>query len=271
MNTRELEHIVRRAGLAVHLTDLATGLPVHDGITVTAWPSANPDLAVTTNHVSASGIAGFTHFPGLRIYEDGSTTRNDWFASPVQFAPVPFVVRVDDSTRDHLRVVREVLVPSPAPVDFALPRTPSAPVPSGSLTVVANVVSDAGGPAPYAVVDLSVGGFVTGGVADRRGGVVVPVPQAVPPTSAGTASGGPVWGLTVRVRYRAASQLAAPGAQADDPPTITSLLTQPFALIVDGGGPLVGDIARDLTTGGPLVLSSFLPSASSVLVVRPTP
>ena len=270
MTLRVLEHVIRRAGLAVRLTDLATGLPARDGITVTAWPAARPELALATRAVSPEGVAGFTRLPGLRTYEDGSTARADWFASPVVFPPLPYVLRVEDATGDHLTVVREVLAPSPNPVDLALPRRPSASTPSGSLTVVANVVDQTGEPAAWALVELALGSFVTGGLADDRGAVVVPVPRVVPPTSTGSPSGGPVWRVTVRVRYRPADQAAAAGGATDDPPTITSLLTQAPAL-VDDGGVLAGSLGRDLTTGGPLVLSSRPSPAPSVLVVRPTP
>ena len=270
MNLRVLEHIVRRSGLAVRLSDIATGMPVCDGIAVTTWPSASPTLAVATHSVSVGGVAGFAHLPGLRSYEDGSTARDDWFASPVVFQPLPFVVRVEDATGDHLTVIREVLAPTPKPFNLVLPRSPSAMTPSGSMTVVANLVTEAGDRASWAVVELSVGPFVTGGVADARGAVVIPVPRAVAPTSTGTPAGGPVWRLTVRVRYRPADQVMAPGGLPDDPPTITSVLTQQGALINDRGS-LAASLQRDLTTGGALVLTSHPAPAPSVLVVRPAP
>jgi hypothetical protein len=268
-----LEHVVRRAGLALRLTDLATGAPVHEGVVATAWPAGRPELAVPAATITPVGVAGFPRLPGLRSYEDGSTDRDDWFVSPVVHPPLPFVVRVDDGRGDHLRVVREVLVPVAAPVDVALPRSAGAPVPSGSLAVVASLETEAGDPAAWAVVELAVDGFVTGGVADARGVVVVPVPRAAPPSDPGTPTGGPVWAVTVTVRYRPADQVAAPGADpATDPPTLPSLLSQQPALVVDDGQ-LVGSLSRDLTSGGPLVVASEPGPApsSSALVVRPTP
>jgi hypothetical protein len=270
MSIRVLEQVVRRAGLAVRLLDLATGQPIREGIEVTAWPEARPELRVATTAVTGAGVAGFTRLPGLGSYEDGSTSRDDWFVSPVQHGPLPFIVRVDDTTGDHLRVVRPVLVPVAAPVDVVLPRSPAAPVPAANLTVVASVATEAALPAPWAVVELSVGGFTTGGIADARGTVVVPLPRAVPPTMPGSAASGPVWRVTVRVRWRLADQLTMPGAAADDPPTFPSLLSQQPALVVDGGA-LAGSLDRDLTTGGPLVVASLAPPSPSVLVIRPAP
>jgi hypothetical protein len=182
------------------------------------------------------------------------------------------VVRVDDTRGDHLRVVREVLAPVAVPIDVALPRSPSAAPPSGSLVAVANLETEAGDPAAWAVVELAVDGFVTGGVADHRGVVLVPVPRAAPPTDPGTPAGGPIWEATVTVRYRPADHAAAPGARPDDPPTLPSLLTQQPALVFDAGSP-VGSLTRNLTSGGPLVVASQPGPApeSSVLVVRPTP
>jgi hypothetical protein len=270
-----LEHVVRRAGLALRLTDLATGSPVHDGVVVTAWPADRPDgpdLAVRAAPVTPAGVAGFPHLPGLRSYEDGSTDRAGWFASPPGHPPLPFVVRVDDTRGDHLRVVREVVVPVAAPVGVALPRSPAASVPSGSLAVAATVETEAGGPAAWAVVELAVDGFLTGGVADARGVVVVPVPRAAAPSGPGTPQGGPVWEGTVTVRYRPADHTAAPGARPDDPPTLPSLLGQQPALVVDDGQ-LVSSLTRDLTGGGPVVVASRPGPApdSSALVVRPAP
>lgn len=267
-----LEHVVRRAGLALQLTDLATGAPVHEGVAVTAWPVDRPDLAVPASTITPKGVAGFPQLPGLRSYEDGSTPREDWFGSPPTNPPLPFVVRVDDTRGDHLRVVRQVLAPVAVPVAVALPRSPSAPIPSGSLAVTASLESETGDPAAWAVVELAIDGFVTGGVADSRGVVVVPVPRAAPPSDPGTPDGGPVWEVTVTVRYRPADQEAAPGARPDDPPTMPSLLTQQPALVFDDGSP-VGSLTRDLTSGGPLVVASQPGPApeSSSLVVRPTP
>lgn len=268
---RVLEHVVRRASLAVRLTDLATGEPVRDGVTVTAWPAARPDLASATRAVSAAGIAGFTQLPGLRAYEDGSTRRADWFASPLVHPPQPFVVRVEDVTGAHLRVVREVVAPVAGPIGVALPRSPSAGAPSGSLAVVAQLVDRAGDPAAWALVELRIGATVTGGVADARGAVVIPVPRAVPPTAPGTPAQGPVWQVRVRARYRPADQVLAPGTRRpEDPPTSTSVLTQAPCLLDDAGS-LVGELVRDLTAAEPLVLVSSPPPATSVLVVRPTP
>lgn len=270
MSVRVLEHVVRRAGLAVRLSDLATGHPVRDGITVTAWPSGRPDLGVATRAVTGAGIAGFTQLPGLRLYEDGSTERDDWFVEPPVHAPRPFVVRIEDATGDHLTVVRTIDAPVATPVDIALPRSPAALTPSGWATVVGTLVTQAGGPASWAVVELTLGTFTTGGVADERGVVVVPVPRAIAPTSTGSPAGGPTWRVAAAVRCRPASLLTAPGARPDDPPTVESILAQPGALVVDGGV-LVGGFERDLHTGGPLILISDPSPAPPVLVVRPAP
>lgn len=270
MSLRVLEHVVRRAPLALALTDLATGRAVTDGTVATAWPAAHPERAVTSAPTTAAGIAGFASLPGTLPYEDGSTARADWFASPATRPPLPFVVRVEDTTGDHLPVVRDVLVPSAQPVRVALPRSPAAPPPSGSLVAVATVVTQAGDPAPWAVVELAIGSMVTGGVADRRGVVVIPVPRAVPATDPGSASTGPSWSAHLRVRYRPADQVPVAGARPDDPPALPALLGQAYALLVDSGV-LVGSLTRALTTAGPLVLASNPSPAPSVVVVRPAP
>lgn len=270
MSVRVLEHVVRRAPLALRLTDLATGKPVVDGTTVTAWPAAHPERAVVAAPTTAAGIAGFATLPGTQAYEDGSTARADWFDSPITNPPLAYVLRVEDTTGDHLPVVREVLVPSAQPVAVALPRSPSAPVPSGSLAAVATVVTQSGDPASWAVVEVRVGTLVTGSVADERGVVVIPIPRAVAPTGTGSPATGPTWSAVVRVRLRPADQVPAPGARPTDPPPLPALLTQPFALVVDGAG-LVGSITRTLTTAGPVVLASNPPPAPSVVVVRPAP
>jgi hypothetical protein len=270
MSVKVLEHDVRRAGLALLLSDLATGATVFDGILATSWPVARPDLAVSVSP-SASGVAGWPRLPGLLRYEDGSTPRDAWFASPVQHAPLAFGVRVVDSTRRYLRVVQEVLVPSQRPVAIALPRSPAAAPPSGSLVATATVVTEAGAPASWAVVDVTVGGVVSGGICDERGLVVIPIPRSVPASGAGTPSLGPVWHATTRVRYRPAGHVTVPGSHPDDPPSLASLLVQAPALVQDADGALHADVQRDLTSAGPLVVSSRPLPAPSVLVVRPAP
>jgi hypothetical protein len=81
-----------------------------------------------------------------------------------------------------------------------------------------------------------------------------------------------VWSLAVTVRYRPADHTAAPGSRPDDPPTLPSLLSQQAAQ-VDDDGSFVASLTRDLTSGGPLVVTSQPGPTpeSSVLVVRPTP
>ena len=100
--------------------------------------------------------------------------------------------------------------------------------------------------------------------------VLVPFPLDAAPTAPGTAASGPVWHVTVTARYRPADQVAAPGADPGDPPLFQSIAAQAPAL-VDDGGVFVPNLARDATTGGPLVLASLAPPAPQTLVVRPAP
>ncbi|MCU1501009.1 MAG: hypothetical protein JWM12_363 [Ilumatobacteraceae bacterium] len=270
MTVRVLEHVVRRAALAVRVHDLATGAAISDGISVTTWAHGRPDVRWRTRSLTADGVGGFTRLSGLAAYEDGSTPRDEWFVVPVQHPSLLFVVRVDDATGDHLPVLETVSVPVASPVELGLPRRPTAALPAGSLAVIATVVTEDHRPAAWAVVEVSVGGYSTGGVADARGVVVVPLARAVAATSVGTDASGPIWQVTVRARFRAADQVVVPGAAPEDPPSLRSLFDQRAALVDDGGN-FVASLQRDLTTGGPLVVASLAAPSPSVLVVRPAP
>jgi hypothetical protein len=264
------ERVTRRAGLALRVRDLSTGGVVSDGIAAQAWSEDDPRQRVDASAPTALGILGFVRLPGLPVYEDGTTPRADWFASPLRHPPRPFVVRVIDRRGTHLPIVRRVLAPAALPIEVALPRSVTSPALPGHLSVTVQVVTEAGGPAAWALVELSVGGLTTGGFTDTRGMVAVPVPIASPPTQLGTAVSGPSWRIAVRARYRPADQIAAAGADADDPPTFSSIATQQYALIRDGGA-FVPGLDRDATTDGPLVVASDPLPAPQILVIRPAP
>lgn len=271
MSVHILERVTRRSAFAVRLTDLATGRPVHDQITVMTWPRGRPAEAATTNDVRPAGVAGFHRLPGLRDYEDGSTTRSDWFGSPIQFTspiqmvPRPFVVRVVDRTGTHLPVLREVDLPRPMPLDLALPRRASAATPSGWLAVNADVLTLDGRPAAWAVVEIDLEGYLGAGVADERGAVKVPLPRAARPTITGTRASGPAWRATITVRYRPADQRMPPDADTDsgDPPTIDSILAQRTAVPL-GASPLSDKLHGQIAASGQ---TTFPP----VLTVHPIP
>ena len=267
-----LEHVVRRCGLAIAVTDMTTGEPLHDGIVATAWRADRPDVVLRAGGLTGRGVGGFTALPGLTRYEDGSTARRSWFTVPPAFPHVSYVVRVEDIVSGHLPALLEVPVPQAMPVPVALPPSPQRPVPGGWLGVVATVVDTAGGPASWAVVQLDVGGFATGGVCAADGLVVVAVPRAAQPSAVGTPNGGPVWTATVTVRFRPGDQLPVAGAAAADPPSLASILGQRSAAVRDGAafGPA---LQRDLL-GATTVIASVAPpqpEVPSVLVVRPVP
>jgi hypothetical protein len=272
---RVLEHVVRRAPLALRLLDLSTGAVVGGDVRAEIWPEADPAVRTSSTAPTAAGVVGFPHLKGLERYEDATTSRDDWYHSPLRFAPVPFVVRITDRSRTHLPVVRPVLVPAAAAVDVVLPPSPIAALPPGHIPVNVQLVTEAGVPAAWALVEVRTGPLTTGGVTDDRGVVVVPLPLAAPPTAVGAPATGATWNVTIGVRYRPADQVAAPGARVDDPPTLGSITTQAAALLSDGGA-FAPTVVRLATGGTPLVVASYPPLAAppaigQQLVVRPVP
>lgn len=268
-----LEHVVRRSALAVAVSDMATGEPLSDGIVLTAWRTSRPDMVVRAAQLTHLGIGGFTALPGLVSYEDGSTSRDDWFTVPPAFPLVSFVVRVDDISGTYLPAMVTVGAPQAAPVPVTLPPSPGKPVRGGWLGIVATVVDETGLPASWAVLQLDVGGYATGGVCDADGLVVVAAPRAAAPSGLGTPATGPVWTATVTVRFRPADQVTVAGSVAGDPPSLTSILGQRSASVRDGTVAFATSLQRDLS--GPAAVVASVdpphPGIPSVLVVRPVP
>lgn len=265
-----IEHDVRRAPLALRITDLTTGRPVPDGLTVTAWPSADPsDVRVAT--VTARGIAGWHRLAGCDDYEWARAPRDEWFDSPPTRPSVEIVARVTDSLGRYLPVIRQLTAPAAHAAPVGLSRTSNAGVPAGHLSLVATVVDEVGAVALGAVVEVEVGSFRTGAVTDARGVALLAIPRAVPPSSPGTATDGPTWNAVVRVRWRPAGQVRAAGTTADDPAELGSLLAQPLAAIVRADSTTAASAAVSLAAARTAVARSDPSPHPPALVVRPTP
>ena len=272
-SVRVKERFVRRAPLAVRITDMATGRPVEDGLEVISWPIADPADRRHATAITAAGVCGWHHLAakeGLAAFEDGTSPRREWFESPVAHAGYDVGISVGDPRRRYLPATRLVRVPVSHAADIALSRSPSSPPPAGFLAVAATLRTESGAPAAWAVLEASIGTYTTGGVADAQGTIVLPIARAVPPTSAGSPTKGPEWTVTLRVRFRVADQFAIPGAAAEDPPDLVSLFTQRHASIRDGG-PFLPSVLRTIGAGGIEAVASSPPPAPSLLVVRPVP
>jgi hypothetical protein len=236
------------APLGIRFRDVATGVLVVDGLTVTAQ-AAGP-TPPTSAQLSLTGTYVFHRLPGLDAIErsDDVASENAFWASP----PVSgeFVVSVDDPFGRYQPF--SFVARAPWRGLFSLPcGSPSSP-PGDSVPLFPAPTHTVGGPlaavraemwdpihgkgAAGALLEVTEpDGAVFRGVADSDGRVLVPMhyPQ---PFAAGFASasefsavssGLPVvnrsWPLTIRVFY------AAPGSVTPAFPDICTLLAQPEA------------------------------------------
>ena len=133
------------------------------------------------------------------------------------------------------------------------------PVPSGFATVLGEVWTTTGTPAPWAVVQIVAGGTTYTTLADQLGRYVVylPYPEALPPLTGSPPIGGPLdsltWPLTVWVRYQPSNQQVLADALPADPPELASLLSQASATI-SSGGDTQPNLAATLTFGSQLLV-----------------
>src|SRR3954447_20197525 len=78
----QLESVVRRTPLGLRFLDLARGLGVTEGLSVTAYPAGEPGLRGAALRSPMSGVYGFRALPGLRRYEQDLAPATDWCPTP---------------------------------------------------------------------------------------------------------------------------------------------------------------------------------------------
>jgi len=268
-----LERLSIVTPLGIRFWDAALDRPVEDGLDVTAWPTARPS-ALTQARLTMSGIYAFHGLPGLRSFEYSE-------AGGPPLSPPPsqrFVVAVEDRLERFVSVVFQVNVPylgifptesggSPdgRPPGFYLFATSSRPVTAGLAVVRAQLVDAGGAATAHAVLEVDdPEGQTWFGLADERGMVALLLPFPLfpfeevgsPPRSPSEAREPPSWPITVRARYRPASQQVPLGARRPD---LASLFAQAPAniLAAPGGAPALS-LPADLIFGRELVLRTGL-------------
>ncbi len=216
-----LESILLRAPLGVRFIDLSRGVPVTDGLVVTARPLeivvgevvsvGRPMLALRS---PVSGIYGFRTLPGLEPYVRGEREASAWCGggSPFEgFEPTPeellelgtlrrlvgaealtpaanFVVRVEDQAGRFLPQVLLLCLPREQLLEVPLFSSPARPVPSGLAAVRGQVAErdpsgQAGAAAGWALVTASTDGVTYAALADARGmfALFLPYAATLPP------------------------------------------------------------------------------------------
>jgi hypothetical protein len=205
-DVRVLDRVTIVAPLGLRFQDAATGAIVGEGLSVTAYPLANPDLRVPA-YLNRSGVYVLRGLPGLRGLENGTGDDAYWDGLPANRAP--FAVEVVDLQRRFqpcqllahppersLRTSAVGQLGSPLGEDIGIPLF-SAPnrIPPAGLAVVRAELQEPGSggepprPAAWAVVEVTVETaradlppIVARGVADEAGRVAVLFPY--PPLAA---------------------------------------------------------------------------------------
>ena len=269
------ERVVRPAPLGLRFRDVATGLPVRDGLRVAVTSLRNP-LRAMTLEVNGSGVWYAHRFPGLN--DETLATTADWTAlrQPCRIAVEDPAGRFHPAIFDLDLPVRGLadwpgwnalpqaplapLIDDPAagavcPQQFPLFSTParSAPAPLAELRAqVARV--DTGEPVAWAIVTASDAGKTCGiGVADDKGRVVLFFAFPDRPRAALATSPPAVtdfsWSLDIRAYWS--------GLPADAVPPFADLMAQlndPRDLLNSTASPAEALPAQLLSLGRPLTL-----------------
>ena len=217
-----LERFSRVAPLGVRFWDVAAQAPVHAGLVVTARTPRGRVLPMFPN---SKGVYVLQDVPGLRPFETGDGSDEAWAAAP---APQPYTLEARD-TQDRFHtftfeaqvptkgilswecITSPPLAPLPMPPGYvpAYPTAGSA-VPGGMAAVRADLYDpEAGGPAAWAMLEVSLDGVLLGrGIADERGCAVVvfPYPEPIDTTPGSPMTFGvpileQVWSLDLRAYY----------------------------------------------------------------------
>jgi hypothetical protein len=274
---QSLELVSRYIPLGIRFWDPAADMPVVEDLEVTAMPHDRPDLSGRAE-ITPSGVFAFHRLPGMRALEV-SDPKLPAGVHPLNASP-PFSGRFLISVRDRRERFQPCLFFIDLPYQGIYPTQPtnspprglpgfylfSAPTrnPVASLSLVrAQLVErlsvNKSRPAAFAVLEVQPPtGPTWPGIADKRGSVVVFLPQpafspAPPETSPLTPPPSPTrtvsWDLIVRVRYATPPLDPVEGFGV---PLLRDVFNQPLAHLytdLDAPGQPISELSTHLTLG----------------------
>ena len=189
-----IERVTRVAPLGVRFWDVVSGSVIADGLSVTAYPPANPALRVPA-FTNRSGVFVVQNLPGLRAIENGTGDTNFWANLP---PTRPFVIEVIDNYRRFQPFVFTADLPvrglftwtcgpDSSPLNSAAAMVPlySSPARSvtGGMAVLRADLWDlaANAPASWALLTVSTAGQpLASGFADFYGRIALIFPYPAP-------------------------------------------------------------------------------------------
>lgn len=242
--------------LALRFWDPVLGVPVSEGLLVSARPAAGGSAPIPATR-SGAGLYFWPRLPGWPERQPGPG--REWLVAVSdrtgRFLPVALRLPVPDTARGWL--FSQPRGPDGTPRRVSLLPAPTRPAPQGFASLRGQLWdADAGAPAAHALVCITQNGSTWYAVADERGAfaALFPYPVVRPPLRASAPPAPPAWTFRLSVRY---AGLAPPvvdwRAVADQPPA---------ALLPEGAA------AREvlLRFGQELIVRS---EGMSVLLIRP--
>lgn len=248
-----LERLTLVAPLGLRFHDVATGVSVGGGLSVTVYPANNSARRVEAR-VNRSGTYVLHHAPGLRAFEQGAGDEDFWQNLP---APQSFIVEVVDregrfqpfSFEAELPAARglfnwlppfEPSPPSPPAAAQSIPlySAPARALDSGMAVVRADLWNaQANAPAAWAVLEARLGGVLQArGISDERGSIalIFPYPKPTDSPLSSPVESPPLlnknvplleqtWELTLNAGYAPAASDATPARLPDLRATLDQL------------------------------------------------
>jgi len=293
-----LEKVTRRAPLGLRFLDLTRGVPVTDGLVVTAWPKGTNGPKQMAMRSPLSGVYGFRSLPGFGRFERAERPASDWCGPPETSPPeltaedltnlntlhgllstdenaprANYIVYVVDQMERFLPQVLLMCLPKEQLIEVPLFSSPARSAPVGSGIVRGELLDQSANPkkpASWALVTASPDDNVTTyvSIADARGMFTLFIPYASalpplegsPPRSSGTIDQ-LTWRLTIQVFYQPSRQTIVTGLK---PPDILSSLDQERTNVYDEGNVAGPSLFRPISFGGDLVVKT--PGQSQLLV-----
>jgi hypothetical protein len=218
ISAQALEEVTLLQPLGLRFWDGVTQSFVGDGLSVTAWPAANPNRALDAT-LNRSGVYSFRGLPGMREVESGAGDDAFWAAHPpsddlvVQVLDpegrfLPFQLRVQAPQRG---IYRYPGTPDGLANSIPVFSMPSRTIPVNTAVVRAELYDHVNHcPAAWAVMDVSADGQPpVRGIADTLGRVQVALPYPEPRNFGIGSPLGPAgiklqdqsWPVTVSVSY----------------------------------------------------------------------
>lgn len=257
-----LEHIVRRAPLAMRFRDVVTDKPITDGLEVRAYAMSHLQEGYLAQRSPVTGIYGYRTLPGLSAYVDGSKEANQFCVAVSPDAN--FIVSIEDTQRRFLPQLMSLCLPKETLLNVPIFSSPTRNL-AGAYAEIRGYAVYEKAPATliaanWAIIEVTLEGATYITITAPNGEFVCYVPY--PPIKSATGSNNkPLselsWSVSIRAQFEPDTLDPVFPNGSLVLPDISAITNQGNAKLFEHTNQTAKNkLNRDLIYGAPLVVRS---------------